>query len=740
MARGSFLTNPELNLDDVELLATSELGSRSGTPTRLSPNTGGLELSAVGDAGDTDDHDVTILGTQQRPFYSPLTTGLVLQYTAPETFANVGAAVTVSAGTKVTLVTCDDRLFETVATSTDLRVYVWDGAAFALKASLAAAFSSSSGGIAAVAIGAFIYIAVSDNTAARISLFRYNSIAETLSPFADSWLALPGVTVTHIAMATNGGIFVLFVGEGTDVRVFVAGIGSSTPQENPQTIDNVFSTDWSTGGDVRASSITYNRTYGFVAAFRIAGSGLKLAVSPDGEGWEAFKNLNGAEDQPTPSTAWGDAITSAINVENRRVFVYRHTTSDIKLQWFDGDTTWSAEVDADGGTAIDSQTQLGATNWRGAMYLGWRSSSTTAVVRKHNALTTTNTGYYREIRMGERMFVAGIDDDSQIALFFVATGSIASGDKFRIPSSEYDYRVEHVLDDFISKVWRGEDEDEQIIRFDAGSGRAFSIDTILIVGTNLPSLTVQLDDDSAFGSPSTNQAISGAVQTATVSSVDRNRVNFAASTFVPRRYSAGARQYWVSFSAGSTEIFAILNNTAEALILDRSAAGASGTATIFGETMGYLFSSAQSPARYLRLLTPNVELPDGYYEISRVIFGLRLDLPRNFSNGFVRDPQAIEAVTPLKSGARFPTKLNTRQRIGFTLPFDVVKLDEHLRALEGLYAWTRGATELVGFWPYPTGTGDQPEAYAGYIVQGLSAELLNKNFYRVGGIRFESEL
>jgi WD40 repeat protein len=750
MAKGIFLANPELNLDDVDVTATSELGRRAGAPLAFDTNSDLLNITTIGDSGDDADHDIEILGNQQIPLYAPLDADGTRYYTAPETFATMGATIACGSAARIALVAADDRLYAIVADGSDLTVYAWTGSAWDAQAAITTLMDHG-GGIAAAAIGQNVYIALGNNADGTIELYRFNTRADTIGQLAQSLVATDG-SVAGIALATNGALFSLLVtrqngsGPETDVDVYFGTPGSMSQKDD--TINDLFSSTWSTGDDVRCCALGYDRTYGFVAAFRCgAGSpaSLRVAISTDGDGWREFEDLNGDVAQPTVSTPWADAEVCALAIENRRVFIWRATAAvqddpptDVKMQWFDGASTWSSEVDADGGVAIHAGTPIAATNWRGQMHFGWRSSSSAITVRRCNGLTLTNTGYYREIRFGEPMFIAGLDDDSRTALFFVASGSITAGDKFRIQAAEYDYRVEHLLDDFLVKVWRGTHNAEQVIQFDAGSGRAFALDAIAVLRTNLPSIAVQLDDDVNFASPSTDQEILATVQTASVVSANRNRIVFADGTFREKQYAPGTVRHWVSVSTG---VFRILDNTHNALIVEGSATGATATsATIFRDSLGHVFATPPAPKRYLRLVTPTLALPDGYYEISRVIFGLRLSLPRNFSNGFAREQAAIETVTQLKSGARFYTSLNSQQRDSFVLPWQVVKLEQHLRSLTGLFALSRGGRELVAFWPFPTGTGDQPEVCGGRFIEPLGYTHINKDFYSVGGARFETEV
>lgn len=748
MARGIFLTDPELSNDNVTISATSELGRRAGAPIAFANNSGLLSVTTIGDAGDDLAHDFRILGSQDLPKYTPLTSGGADQFTAPETFATVGSTIACGATAQVALCATDDRLYAIMVSGATLTIRVWDGSAWTLKASIGPLVDAS-GGIAAAAIGENIYIVVGNNTDAVIELYRFGTRSSTIGVISQSLVVTDATTIAGLAFATNGAVFSLLVtrnASGFDVDPYFGSFGDLT--KNDKTINDMFGTAWSSGGDVRACGMTFCKGYGYVAAFR-TGTGtskLKLLTSSDGDNWREFRNIKKAVAQPTITTPWGDGLCCGVGAEFRRIYVWRATaaslggaSTDIKLQWFDGDKTWSAEVDVDGGAGVHTGTPVAAAVWRGATYVAWRASSSTIVVRKGNALTTTNTGIYRELSLGDQMFIAGLDDDTRTALFFVATGSIRAGDKFRITAAEYDYRVAHLLDDFLMKVWRGAQGAQQIVQFDAGSGRAFFLDAIAIVDSNLPSITVQLDDDVAFGSPSTNQVLLATVQSAAITAADRNRILFADDTFRHRQYAAdGGAKHWVTLSNG---VRRILDNTHNALIIDGSGTGASGTATIFRDSMGYLFSATQTAGRYLRLLTPTVTLPDGYYQISRVLFGLRLSLLRNFSSGFTREDLQIETRTELKSGARFMTNLNHRQRQGFALPWQVVQLDKHVRTLRGLYARTKGGRNLTAFWPLPTAdTGDQPELYLGRFVEALSVDHINKDFYSIGGMRFETEV
>lgn len=710
MAKGVFLTAPELNNDEVAVSASSELGQRAGAPIPFASNSGGLTVTTLGDPGDSDEHSFETFGTEQRPMYAPLDTGGNPVYTAPETYATLGATIAGGSGALVALATCEDRLFAVVASGTNLTIFRWTGSAWTSAASTS--IVEASGGIGACTVNDDIFVAVSNNTDAQIELYRFNRPTGTIAQVADSWISTDTLTVDSIAVATNGALFVLLAEIAGDVQVFFGGIGNM--EQRATSISDRFSTAWSTGGTVTAPAITYNDRYQFVAAFHSGsgGSTLRLATTGDGDRWQQFKNLNSVVKEPTGSTAWGDAITPGIAAENNRVYVFRHASSDIKMQWFrQGEGGWSGEVDVDGGVAVDSGTAISAVNWRGEIYVAWRSAGGgTITIRKGNSFTAT-PGYYREIELGKPMFVAGIDDDSATALFFVATGTVTQGDKWTIPAAEYDFRVEHLLDDFLSKVWRGAQDDDQTILFDAGSTGAFGVDTVAVFGVNFPELTFELDDDVAFGSPAVTQVISSVVQTATISSVNRNRVVYAADTFEAHQYAGGQSRFWLNCSAG---IFRILDNSTDALLIAGNATGATGSSTIFKDSMGYLFTSVEGPTRYARLTVPAITTPDGYCEIRRVVFGLRFEPPVDYRIGWTRRYAQQGARVELKDGARFNTLLNVMQRPAMSLVYRHYL--ENVRPVASFFGRTGGGMRLVGFWPDPVALeGDQPEVFPMYF-------------------------
>jgi hypothetical protein len=725
MAKGIFLANPDLNKDNVDLSASSQLGRRAGAPTAFANNSNLLNVTTIGDPGDDLTHDFQIFGSQNLPTYSPLTSGGALQYAAPESFTSLGT-VACGAAAKVALAMATDRMYAVVADGSVLKVFVYDGAGpFTLKTSISV-LTNSAGGISASAMGENIYIVVANNTDGVVELYRYNTTSNTLGTYTDALIATDS-TVYGIAFANNGTLFMLLVtrtsGGNKDVDIYFGHFGDMT--KNDATINDLFGTSWVSGGDVRACAVTFATAYGFVAAFRsgtTGAAGLKLLTSTNGADWQEFKDYKKAIVQPTISTPWADDLNCAITVEYRRVFVYRPTAAalngaptDIKMQWFNG-KVWSAELDADNSIAVNAGTQMGAAQWRGMMFYAWRSTAATIMFCRNNELTTSNTGYYRELTLGEQMFVAGIDDDSQTALFFIATGSIRAGDEFRIQAGEFDYRVVHLLDDFLSKVWRGADGAEQTIVFDAGSGRGFLLDAIALFRTNLPSITVEMSDDVAFGTIPVSQAISATVKTATVVSVDRNYVTFAADTFTGEQYSGGAFRYWVFFSGGSVGVLRVLGNTTNRLIVDGSASGASGTATIFRDTMGYLFTNPVGAYRYLRLITPTVTLPDGFYEISRVLFGLSFVPPIDYRIEWLRRYGQQQGRVELKDGARFNTLLNLFQRPAWTLTFR--HKIELIQPVVDFFGYVRGGVRLFGFWPNPTAlTGNQTEVHPMYFTQ-----------------------
>lgn len=745
MGRAIFLANPDLNVNDVTVAHSSAIGRRAGHPIYASNNARILKATAIGDAGDGTDRLVEIYGSQRFPRYKPYTAAGVPQSTDPAGFAAVGA-LTVADTSGCALAAIRDQLHFFTLNADVLGAWVWDGSAFALRVSIAIEHDGA-GGIAVAVKGTNAYIAVGNNTDNQIHFYRYNAITMSLGEIGEGLIQTesPG----GIAFASDGAIFVLLhdvdLGGGLrDVKVMWGG-DVTRLKVKPHSFLDMFDTTWTAGGNIRRPALCWTPRYKFVAVLR-AGTEtpglLRVARSYDGDDWEEFTDIDGAVAQPDSITApSSNGRSLAVAPEGRRLFVFRTTgvfngdPSDVKMTYFSGRRQWIAEVDADGGVDIADQPRIAACNWRGAIYVAF-PTSTQWVVRKCNLLTETDTGHQRAMEMGRRNFVAGLDDDTRTALFFTPRGIARKFDTFTIPA-KYDHDGRRTILEPLGEGWRAEDGGEEWVRYDAGLGRLFAVDAIALFGTNLPSLTLEMDDDPDFTTPPVSETISATITTAAVVSGAGNVLTFASGTF--QHYQHAETTRWVQLSTGVSGIFRILDNSGDSLIVDGDVTGAGGTATIFGDRM-WLFLDQVEKRRYLRVVTPELELPDGYYEISRALFGLKFTLPRNFSSGFTRQIAAIESPLELKSGSRIVTSMNPDRRHTWNLPWQVIKYETGQAALEGFYARLNGAAGQLAFWPHPDSpVVHQMGVHLCRIEQPMQEQHINAR-YHAGGLVLASEV
>jgi hypothetical protein len=79
-----------------------------------------------------------------------------------------------------------------------------------------------------------------------------------------------------------------------------------------------------------------------------------------------------------------------------------------------------------------------------------------------------------------------------------------------VSSENSNYPVSNLDSSILTTTWRTLTHDSESVIFDAGAGNVFDIDVVLISGHNLTSaatITVQTDDDVAFGSPTVNTVL-----------------------------------------------------------------------------------------------------------------------------------------------------------------------------------------------------------------------------------------
>lgn len=709
MSRAIFLANPELNIDDIVVTHSTARGRRAGVPVAAVTNSGYMFLTAIGDSGDGVDRIIEIRGQDRFPRYIPKDAAGVDQYTDLEGSALL-TTLTVTAATACVLVEVYDRLHLVTLEGNVLAVYTWDGAAFVLRSSQDLTDNQTvSGPLCACQRGDNIYIGVADNALGELWFYRFNARSFALSEVAEGALAV--TDPNNISMASDGALFVLLhevdLGSGlTDIQIATGGDLSSLSLKANSFLD-LFATAWGGATSITKPVICWTPPYGFVAIVEVSGF-MRCAYSPDGEDWMEFRDIRGDLSQPTITTGFGPGVASlGLAAEGLRIFTYRRPTAGgIDMMFFNGRRLWQGEFAANGGAAVVAGASITACNWRGTIYYAWPSTATAFTVRKGNLLTTTVTNHTRHMQIGRRNYVDGAEDDSRVALFFTPRGPIHRFDSFTIPAA-YDRRGANVLSEVLSETWRADDAGTPYVQFDAGANRKFALDSLALFHTNMPSATLTMDDDVAFGSPSTTQVVSATVKTAAIVSVNADTVTFAADTFISHEYAS--RFIWVQFTSGLVGIFLVLDNTDSTLTIDGDATGATGTATLFGDRMGYVFAAAPTPQRYVRLTMPNLTLPDDYYEIGRAVFGKHFRPTRNYAIGFGWQHSRVVSTLELRTRSKIATKLNLRgQRTwDLTLPLygvgdgfiEGVCSGQPLDEVIGFFSRLADGGEQFAFWP-----------------------------------------
>lgn len=708
--RSLFLSNAELTIDEIEVAHSTAMGRRAGEAEAGPGNSGFMLVTALGDAGDGLDHSVQLRGNKHFQRYFPRDDAGVDQTTALETFTTAGS-LSITDVKRLALVTCYDRLhLITLSGSALLSVYTWSGSAFTLRKSLTVD-QDIQGGIAACARGDNIYIGICDSVQNWVSFYRFSAVSFALGLVAEGALAVnqPGA----ISMASNGAMFVFLHeydnGDGThDVRLAYGGNLERLRQKSVSFLD-MFDGDWTAQGNVEQPFICWSPTYKFIAMMRAgvdAPGKLRVARSPDGDDWSEFKDILEIINYPTVVDDYGNVKNVAVAPEGRRLFSIRGTAAtlddpptDVAMQYFNGRTAWSAEIAAGTGSVL-SGTGLGIANWRGTIWGAWATASGTIVLRKWNTLSTlpsSTPGYSsRAIEQGEPNFVDGPEDDTRTALFFEVRGDFQEDDVFVLPTA-YDRRGANVLSEVLTESWRAALSGTPYIQLDAGVDRLFRPESLALFRTNAPSVLFELDDDDTFASPPTSVTIPATIRTAACTGGGGNFASFAAGTFRPHEFKS--RVAWAQFVTGVTGIFRIVDNTDSELKLDGVVTGAGGTVTIFGDRIGYHFPVAPTPRRYARITLPDEELPDGFHEVCRLLFGQPyLATPRDYAVGWRTSTRTITSLLRLKSEAGLATPRNTYPQRSWQLRFPAADGDQ-VESLVGLFEGLAAGREQIAFWP-----------------------------------------
>lgn len=670
MGQEFFLGNPHLTVEDVVATHSSAIGRRAGQVIPAVSNGGQMLMTAFGDAGDGLSRLVQIRGNEDYPRYLPHDTSAVPLFSGHHIFAAAPTHASVATGCAVAA--SYDRLHLVTIEGDFLLVYTKGLTTWTLRNSIEMDHDAS-GGLSAWGEGDMVWIAVADNVGNTVYFYQFSAITFALREVANG-----SVTTTapdHIALASNGSRFVLLVendvgGGIKDTKVFFGGDLSRMEEKGDSFID-MFGTTWNaTPGDIKKPALMWSPYYQFVAALHAQNGSpgnVRVVRSNDGDDWTEFTGNNGVVAHPPALTGanYANGKTLAIVAEAFRIWIFETTTTgaagtaptDVKTFFFDGRDDWEAEVDADGGVAIQGASPLAATNWRGTVYFAWLSTSSVAV-RKCNELTTTDSDLTgpRGIDRGRRNFVAGIDDDSRTALFFKAKGFPQKGDEFTIPV-QFDHDGKYILTEFTAETWRAVDGVEQYDQLYAGLGRRFLLDTFCLFNTNVPEVLVEMDSAGTMAAPSFSTELSAVLKTRTITSATVGAITFAADSFVPHEFAN--RRCWVRVGAS---ILTVLDNTASMLVVDGDATALVGDADVFGDRLIYKHPTLVASAPYIRFTVEAMDVPDGYFQIGKFIGGIRLEPEQLFYTDYSRRTEAHGEILEVTSGARLGTRLNYNAR------------------------------------------------------------------------------
>ncbi len=753
MANAIFLTNPELNTDNVTVTpSTGALGRRAGAPIAAAGNSGLLRLAAMGDAGDDLSHVVGILGSQQQPRYDPKDDAGVSRFTAPDsatiaTFTDAGS-VTGTLTTGHALVVCNDRLWLIRAdkpANHQMKIYRYDGGTtWTLVVTYdTGSTTTENQHISACAFGTTIYIVTTKNTSA-VAFYTVDVVTNTFAVVKKDvvYTSLPAV-LGPAAIATNGLRFVIAMRtaevSGADV-VFLIGVSFGNFIVQPLSVLDQFGVTWGGATIFDHHDLTHNLTQGFVLQGRADNGGAdylqKVIRGDDGLSWEELTNLDGVVTQPAVSTFSGSGNRGAVALDGEQIFFLRTraATKDglataIHQSWFDG-MTWHLNNVANGADAVNVASQpLSIVNWRGTMFYSYIISGTATIrIRRCNELTTTDTGYRRVLTLNEPNYVDGPEDDTQTALFVTPRGRIREGDSFTIPPY-YDYAASNVLVEALGEPYRTADNATPNVVMNAGTGRRFNANAIAYWGTNVPALTHQFHTSDSWGAPAQSLSLSALKYTLTVASANGDRVLFTTSPF--QKDELAIRPNWANLSTG---IFRIIANGTNWILVDGNPGSPStgaGGATIFGDRMA-IFPGSELVYQYARTLYPSAlqvpALPDGSvdsYQIEGLHMGTYLQTNRNYAGGLTIPVEQPQTVAQLRGGRRIWKPTSTRQRRAYPMSFQL-HTETQIAQWEGFYARTRGATTLSLFWP----KGEvEPNNFLVGRIEGLELHRIQKLHY-----------
>lgn len=267
--------------------------------------------------------------------------------------------------------------------------------------------------------------------------------------------------------------------------------------------------------------------------------------------------------------------------------------------------------------------------------------------------------------------------------------------------------------------WRAADNANANVVFYGDDHVAF--DTVVLVGTNVPEISVQANLTDAWGSPAVDLTLSAVVWTGTATSNSAGVFVVSGANWVPHRFrSMPGHRWFVEIGATPGVIYEVTDNTTETLLVEGLAdTFGSAALRVFCDRMGGTLSSERR-MRYLRVYISSRQTASGddAYHVGAFLVGARHVMAVPYDYGFVDRWLPREQVWEGDAGYK-TSVLRGPERHEMRVAWDLVdrRASDYMERLVEFFRRADGGHRVIAVWRDPP----DPSTIGLYRVSGPPA-------------------
>lgn len=267
--------------------------------------------------------------------------------------------------------------------------------------------------------------------------------------------------------------------------------------------------------------------------------------------------------------------------------------------------------------------------------------------------------------------------------------------------------------------WRATDNANANVVFYGDDHLAF--DTVILAGTNVPEITVQLNLTDAWATPAVELSLSAVVWTGTATSNSTGVFVVSGANWVPHRFrSMPGRRWFVEVGAVPGLVYEVADNTTETLTIEGLADTFGGAALrIFCDRMGAVLSTERR-MRYARIYigARQTAAVDDAYHVGAFLVGVRHVMEYPYDHGFVDRWLPREQVWEGDAGYK-TSVLRGPERHELRVAWDLLdrRASDYMERLVDFFRRADGGHRVIALWRDPP----DPSTIGLYRVTGPPA-------------------